>query len=175
MKRLLPILALLLLEAGVILAQTPEISEARAKVVLIEKLVRFVEWPGEAAPSERPFVLGVVGRTPFGDELDEYFRRKTLKNRPVRVRYFKSPQDVEDCDLLFVCTSEKDHIPALLTRIHHRAVLTMGDTPGFTKAGIILGIVREGDRIGFELNLLRAKESGFRFSQGFMQLAKIQG
>ncbi len=175
MKRCPSILAGLLLGAGLVSAQAPEVSEARAKVVLIEKLVRFVEWPGDAGPADRPFVLGVVGRTPFGDELDEYFRRKTLKNRPVRVRYFKSHLDVEACDLLFVCASEKEHIATLIARLRQQAVLTMGDTPGFTKAGVILGIVREGDRIGFELNLTRARESGFRFSQGFMQLAKIQG
>jgi hypothetical protein len=160
---------------GILRSQGPEVSEARAKVILIEKLVRFVEWPGEPPSAHQPFVLGVVGRTPFGDELDEHFRRRTLKNRPVRIRYFKGPQDVEDCDLIFVCASEKDHIGTLLSRLQQRPVLTLGETPGFTKAGVMVGIIREGERIGFELNLTRAKECGFRFAQGFMQLAKVQG
>ncbi len=158
-----------------LLAQPSEVTEARVRLALIEKLVRFVDWPGEAPPPDRPFVLAVVGRTPFGDELDEYFRRRTIKNRPVRIRYLKTLEDLGECDLLYVCASEKDRIPALLALVRHRPILTLGETPGFTRAGVMVGLIREGDRIGFELNLTRAKEAGFRFSPGFIQLAKVQG
>jgi hypothetical protein len=158
-----------------VLAQSPELAEARAKVILVEKLVRFVDWPTDSGPAERPFILGVVGRTPFGDELDEYFKRRTLKNRPVRIRYFKDAADLEACDLLFICASERDRLPALLARTRQRPILTLSESQGFTKAGVMVGMIREGDHIGFELNLGRAKESGFRFTPGFTQLAKIQG
>lgn len=155
--------------------QSPELAEARAKVVLVEKLVRLVDWPETPGAADRPFVLGVVGRTPFGDELDDYFKRRTLKNRPVRIRYFRGAADLEECDLLFICASEKERLPAILARMRQHPSLTLSETQGFTKAGVMVGMIREGDRLGFELNLGRAKESGFRFAPGFAQLAKIQG
>ncbi len=171
MTFLLPVAALVLLAPG----QAPEVSEARAKVMLLEKLVRFVEWPGEAPPADQSFVIGVVGRTPFGDELDEYFRKRTLKGRPVRIRYFRGTQDAEGCDLLFVCASERDALPALLAKVRQRPVLTLTESPGFTKAGVMVGMVREGDHMAFEVNLGRARESGFRIAPGLLQLAKVQG
>lgn len=171
MNLLAPPAALVLLAS----AQAPEVSEARAKVMLLEKLVRFVEWPGEGAPPDQAFVLGVVGRTPFGDELDEYFRKRQLKGRLVRIRYFRGVQDAEPCDLLFVCASERDSLPALLAKVRQRPVLTLTESPGFTKAGVMVGMVREGDHMAFEVNLGRARESGFRIAPGLLQLAKVQG
>lgn len=167
-----PCLAALVLLSS---TQTPEVTEARAKVLLLEKLVRFVEWPGEPPAADQVFVLGVVGRTPFGDELDEHFRKRTLKGRPVRIRYFRGAQDAEACDLLFVCASEREALPALLAKVRQRPVLTLTETPGFTKAGVMVGMVREGDHMAFEINLGRARESGFRIAPGLLQLAKVQG
>ena len=48
--------------------------EYQAKIVLMDKLTRFVDWPAGGDP-QRAFVLAVLGRTPFGDELDSYFAR----------------------------------------------------------------------------------------------------
>jgi hypothetical protein len=162
--------AVLLGAAHAIAAQST--PEYQAKVVLMDKLTRFVDWPHGADPG-RPFVLAVLGRTPFGDELDSYFAARTLKNRPVTVRYLHQVSELGECDLLFICASEKPRLPAILEQVKGRPCLTVADAEGFARAGVMVGLVRTGARIGFEVNLAPTRESGLRMAPGFLQLATL--
>jgi len=130
-----------------------------------------VDWP--PGSEQRPFVLAVLGRTPFGDELDSYFATRTLKNRPVAVRYLHQPSELGECDLLFVCASEKPRLAAILEQMKGRPALTVADTEGFARAGVMVGLVRSGARIGFEVNLAKTREAGLRMAPGFLQLATL--
>ena len=163
-------LAGLALPGGLVQAQPA--PEYQVKVVLLDKLTRFVTWP-QAAPGDQPFVIGVLGRTPFGDELDAYFAHRTLKNRPVAINYYKEPGEVGECDVLFVCASEKARIPAVIARLKGRPTLTVSDADGFAEAGVMVGIVRTQARLTFEVNLGTTRQAGFRMEPGFLQLAKL--
>jgi len=145
--------------------------EYQAKVVLMDKLTRFVDWP--RADTGRAFVLAVLGRTPFGDELDSYFATRTLKNRPVTIRYLRQASEAADCDLLFICASEKARLASVLEQVKGRPILTVADAEGFARAGVMVGLVRSGSRIGFEVNLAPTRESGLRMAPGFLQLATL--
>lgn len=146
--------------------------EYQLKVVLLDKLTRFVTWP-QAEGASRPFLIGVLGRTPFGDELDAYFAHHAIKGRPVDVRYYRDLSEVDGCDILFVCASERPRLSAVLAKVRGKAILTVGDAEGFAQAGVMVGIVREQSRLTFEVNLAAARQSGFRFEPGFLQLAKL--
>jgi len=166
----LPMPALL---AGTLASQ--QATEYQAKVDLLGKLTRFVEWPATSAVRNprKAFVLGIVGRSPFGDELDQYFLRQLLKGKQVQVRYCRGPADFEGCDLLFICASEKVRLGSILARVQQRPVLTVADTPGFAQAGVMVGLLKEGEKLVFEVNPAAAKEGGFRFGSGFLQIARI--
>ena len=157
---------------GAVLCCAQSTPEYQAKVILLEKLTRFVDWPAQPSP-DHPFVLGVVGRTPFGDDLDVHFASRTLKNRPVVLRYFREVADLGDCDLLFVCASEKPRLAAILARVRGKAILTMADTDGFATAGVMVALVRTESKMIFQVNLAPVKDSGFRIAPGFLQLATL--
>lgn len=158
--------------AGAGLALEPQgAQEYVAKVTLLDKITACVDWP--VATPERPFILGVLGRSPFGDQLDDYFTRRTLKGRAVHIRYFRGMEDLAECDLLFICASEKGRLGAVLSRVKSRPVLTVGDTAGFAQAGVMVNIVREESRLGFEVNLATTRESSLRMASGFLAIAQI--
>jgi hypothetical protein len=161
--------AMLLGTALYALQATPEYQ---AKVVLMDKLTRFVDWPPGGDPG-RPFVLAVLGRTPFGDELDSYFAAHALKNRPVVIRYFRQASDLQPCDLLFICASEKAHLAGILDKVKGQPTLTVADSDGFARAGVMVNLVRSESRIGFEVNLAATRQSGLRMAPGFLQLATL--
>lgn len=146
--------------------------EHQAKIVLIDKLTRFVEWP-QGAGRGRAFVLAVLGRTPFGDDLDAYFAARTLKDRPVQVRTLTQAADLGECDLLFICASERTHLAAILAQVKGRSVLTVADSEGFAQAGVMVAMVRSGARVGFEVNLAPVRDAGLRLAPGFLQLARL--
>jgi hypothetical protein len=167
--RTLALTAVLLLGGPLPLRAQP--SEYLAEIVLIDKMTRFVEWP-KADPG-RAFILAVIGRTPFGEALDDYFSHHPLKNRPVTIRYLHKVEDLDEADLLFICASERPRLAQILGRVKGRPTLTVADSEGFAASGTMVGFVSVGGKIRFEINPVPIRESGIRIRPDFLQLAKI--
>lgn len=169
-----PLLALLLALASPAAAQVPEYE---AKSEFLERFTRFIDWP-PGSPAEQPgtpFVIGVVGRDPFGRYLDALATR-TIKGKPVRVRRLSGSTDVAACcHLLFISASEARDLPAILARTAERPVLTVGDTQGYGEAGVLINLVSDGGRIGFEVNDGAVRRSGLKFNSKLLRLARIVG
>jgi hypothetical protein len=168
--------SLLLLAAGasIAFAQGTPVSDYAAKVMLLEKICRFVDWPARPNPgAERPFILAVVGRNPFGDELDAYFLSHKIKGRNVSVKYFRGPADIEICDLLFISSSEQARLTDILKFVAKSPALTIGDTKGYAAKGVMLNILRDGDHLGFEINISALKKAGLNVAPSFLGLAKV--
>src|SRR2546429_1250447 len=67
-------LALLLIAGGLLGAAAP-VSEYQLKAVFLFNFAQFVEWPPAALPGDSaPFVIGVLGKDPFGADLDDIVR-----------------------------------------------------------------------------------------------------
>ena len=49
---------------------------------------------------------------------------------------------------------------AVLERVKGRPILTVADAEGFARAGVMVGLVRTGARVGFEVNLASTREAG---------------
>ena len=167
--RTLALAAVLLLGGPLPLLGQP--SEYLSEIVLVDKMTRFVEWP-KADPG-RAFILAVIGRTPFGEALDNYFSLHSLKNRPVTIRYLHQVQDLDDADLLFICASERPRLAQILAHVKGRPILTVADSEGFALAGVMVGFVSIGGKISFEINPVSIRQSGIRVRPDFLQLAKI--
>ena len=150
-------------------------SEYLSKLDLMAKICRFTEWPAQSPTRDlnRPFVLGIIGRSPFGDDLDQFYLKQSIKGKAVQIRYCRTPDDLESCDLLFICASEKDRLGSILGRTRQKPVLTISDTPGFAQAGVMVNFTKEGGRLGLELNAATAKEGGIRFASGLLQFARV--
>ena len=147
--------------------------EYQAKLVLMDKLTRFVEWPSAGGSADRAFVLAVLGRTPFGEDLEAYFSLHALKYRPVTLRYLRQAQDLSDIDLLFICASEGPRLAQDLEQVKSRPVLTVADSEGFVRAGVMVGFVSHNGKITFEVNPAAIRGAGIRVRPDFLQLAKI--
>jgi hypothetical protein len=174
MPRLLRFLVTLLASlSAVAVISAP--SEYQLKMELIPKFTRFVDWPSQSTVRNpySPFILGVIGHSPFGDEFDRYFLKQPLKNKGVQVRYCRTLEDLDTCDLLFICASEKDRLKPILSRVRQKPILTVSDTPGFAKSGVMVSFLREGSRLTFEVNATAAKESGLQFASNFLQVVRI--
>lgn len=165
----------LLLAGSILSAQSQQASEYQLKLTILEKLTQFIEWPagGETERRASPFVLGVIGRSPFGDELEARFLTRELKDRPVVIHYFRRPQDLGPCDMLYICASEQEHLGAILAWAQTRPVLTIGDSAGFAERGVMVNLVRAQDRISFEVNIAEAKRVGIRLSSALVRMARV--
>ena len=146
-------------------------SEYQVKAVFLYHFTKFVEWPAGAG-DKKSFVVGVVGRDPFGAELEKALDGKSVDGRPFVVRRFKQTGDVQFCNLLFVGDSELDRFPRLLGRLNEWNTLTVSDVDGFLQQGGAINFLIEGEKVRFEINPKAAERAGLKISSQLMKVAK---
>jgi hypothetical protein len=166
---------LLAIGATPLVAQVPEYE---AKSEFLERFTRFIDWPAEAADASpgAPFVIGVVGRDPFGRYLDALASSRSIKGRPVQIRRLTGHAEVGACcQLLFIAGSEAAQLAQIVGRTAGKPVLTVGDTPGFAEKGVLINLYEDRGRIGFEVNEAGVRTSGLRFNSKLLRLARLVG
>lgn len=177
MKTRLIVLALLITAALTARPGAPsEVPEYQLKAEFLERFTRFIEWPPQAnvyRDGSHPFVIGIVGRDPFGDHLRTMLAGRTLKGHRGEILYVFDLEQVSSCDLLFISSSEEGRLLEILAQASGRPILTIGDTPGFAQAGVVINLYVDGDRIRFEINEKAADRSGLKVQAKLYNLARI--
>ena len=154
------------------LAQQAE--EYALKASFVERFVMFVDWPEDpVSEASESLVVGVIGENPFDDYLDAAFDQPNESNRTVEIRQITDLDEVLSCDLLFISKSEKHSIRAILDSTAGKPILTIGDTEGFSEAGVIINFYVDGDRLHFKINISAVRESGLQLDSFLLDYAQI--
>jgi hypothetical protein len=168
-----------------VLWAAPQVSEEyQIKAAFMYNFIKFVEWPKDRFAGDKdPIVIGVVGKDPFGEVLDQ-IADKPVKDRKIVVKRF-APVAAEDADpihpqldairqshVLFVCPSEKKVCKRLLAAIGDAAVLTVGDGPSFLDEGGMINLLVEERKVRFEISLVKARSAKLDISSQLLRLAK---
>jgi len=125
----------LLLPVVSIHPQESQPSEYGLKAAFLFNFAKYVEWPPEGfADKTSPLVIGVLGQNPFGNDLDQTVRSKTINGRSLQIKEIPhSVTEATNCHILFICTSEKKRLPEILSGLRGAHVLTVGETDRFTQ------------------------------------------
>jgi len=162
------------LAAAQALAASPAPSEYQVKAVFLFNFSQFVEWPPAAfAGPAAPFVIGVLGRDPFGASLDEAVRGETANGRPLVVRRFRRLEDVDNCQILFIDRSEGARLEEIVAGLHHRGTLTVTDFEGSARRGAMIGLMNESSRIRLRIDVAAARAAGLVISSKLLRPAQI--
>jgi hypothetical protein len=147
-------------------AQAQGISEYDMKAILFYRLSQFVYWPADNKPPT-PLTLCVVGKNPFGSALNQ------IDQSIATVETRQSPSDLAACQLLFIPRSEAGNLDAWLSKTENRRLVTVSDIPGFARAGGMIELPLEGERVGIVINRRSARKTGFEFNAQLLRLARV--
>ena len=151
-------------------------NEYELKAVMLFNLARFVEWPAKAfADSNSPIVIGILGRSPFGDILDKAVQGETVNGRHLVVEHYDGPQELKTCHILFIGSNEKSRLPQILSRLKGQPVLSVSEIDGFTKipGGMVRFYTNDEKKIRLRLNLESARSEGLGISSKLIQVAEL--
>ncbi len=151
------------------------LMEYQAKARLLNILPDYLKWPPGHDPGARPLVLGVIGTSPFDNHLSELQGLDRPKSRKLRCVPVPNLRAVEACDLLFICESESWRLAEILQKAKGRAIVTVADTPGFAKRGVMVNLVLNPnrDRVGLEVNLGVLRQPHFEASPHLLKHALV--
>lgn len=172
-------LALPLIVSFSVVALAPT-SEAKAqakeyevKAAVLYYFVKYVEWPSAAfSHGGAPFVVGVIGDDPFGSAIDQAINGKTVNGHHMTIRRLKWGQNMRDCHILFVSSSEQKRLPQILESLNGANVLTVGEMDRFSQQGGIIGLVMENSKVRFEINKAAADQARLKISSRLLELAR---
>ena len=164
--------AICCLWAGTAVAAAPTHEEVQA--ALVYKFAQFVRWNTVSAASDSPLVVGLLGDERIRAALEASLRGKRIQGKTVEVRAFSRPEDVRHCRVLVVDVPESRQ-ELVLRKLSPEGVLTIGEGASFTRQGGIIGVLLDGPRAEFDLNLAAADRAGVTFDAGLLGLARQAG
>ena len=176
MAPLKPILLVALLFSLALPAETPPVKEYQVKAVFLYNFAQFVQWPAAALPSDgSPLVVGILGDDPFNSYLDEVVRDEKVNGHPLKVVRFKGLEEVKDCHVLFVSSSEAPRLEPILRTLKTRNILTVGEHEVFSRLGGMVSFVTREGKIRFKINLDAVQAADLTVSSKLLRLAEIVG
>jgi hypothetical protein len=167
--------AALLLLAGLAGAAAP-VSEFQLKAVFLFNFAQFVDWPAGALPrAGAPFVIGVLGKDPFGPILDEVVQGETVNGHPFAIERYRDVTQIHACQILFIPASELTQLGEILTALKGHSVLTVTDADEPAPPGVIIGLLKRDNRIRLRIDLQAARASNLTISSKLLRPAEIVG
>jgi len=163
-----------LLAGGNPVHTAPVVAEEHlVKSAFIYNFAKFIEWPsGAFADSAAPLVLGVLGHDPMQTALKSV-AGKMIGTHPLVIKAAASNESLSACHMLFISGAEHANLASILNRLGHRPVLTIGDSEGYARKGVIINLVKARGKIRFQINLEAAKRCGLNISSKLLKLATI--
>jgi hypothetical protein len=153
-------------------AQATPPSEYELKAAFLYHFAQLVTWPPDAfAESGSPMIIAVLGENPFGKQLEESVRGKSVNGHPLAVREVQTPEGTNTCHILFISPSEKKRLSEILATVQGKSVLTVGETDHFTETGGMINFTLDGTKIRFQINDAAAKAVGLKISSKLLNLA----
>jgi len=172
--RILRVLGLVMLFLSDTRAQSPTAGEYQVKAAFLFNFAKFVEWPPSSfSDASAPLRICVSGRDPFGEELRNITREKTVNGHRLEVSQVLDLQVARTCHILFIASSEKARLKQIFESLRGSDALTVGDTKGFVQQGGMINFVLDKNRVQFEVNRKAAEQAGLQISSKLLSVAKL--
>lgn len=164
-------LRVLCLAAVLPFACLAQIGEYEVKAAFLLNFTKFVDWPPSAfSGPAAPFAICILGPDPFGGALEQVTANENVAGRKLIVRRLDQVPAPQLCQMLFV--SEEGKSLERTLKAVPPAVLTVGDSEGFLRAGGMIQFVVESRRVRFDIQKSAAEHAALRMSARLLGVAR---
>jgi hypothetical protein len=147
--------------------------ERSVKAAFLYKFVGYVEWPEGSLPRpDTPVAIGVIGAEDIAAELQQLAAARGPGDRPVIVRRLKEGDSSQGLHILFIGTTERGRLGALIRAAQQRPVLIITETEGALALGSAINFVLVDGRVRFEVALDAAERNSIKLSSRMLAVAQ---
>lgn len=148
-------------------------KEYQVKAAFLYNFTKFVEWPPETLGADgEPIVIAVLGKNPFGGELENVVRERKVNGRSITILAAKTPAELARAHIVFVAAGQEALFESLAAGAR-QPMLTVGESDRFADLGGIVRFTTVGDKVRFEINVGPADEAGLKISAQLQKLATV--
>lgn len=142
-------------------------TEQQLKAAFLVNFLKYIEWPGAGTSA----TICLFGRDQLSSYLTNYEGR-SIAGKELHVRRVSGPDQMADCQLVFIPDTEEARIGAVLRWLENKSVLTVSDTDDFARQGGAIALVRSDGRLQFDVNANVLSRVGLKPSSQMMRLAR---
>ncbi len=142
-------------------------TEQQLKAAFLVNFLKYIEWPGNGSSA----TICLFGRDQLGPYLANYEGR-SVAGKELRVRRVNGPDQIADCQLVFVPDTEEARIGAVLRWLEGKPVLAVSDVDNFARQGGGIALARSEGRLQFDVNADSLTRAGLKPSSQMMRLAR---
>lgn len=143
-------------------------EEAQLKAAFIYNFTKYVTWPLSIEQASGTLRVCVVGKKAYSDEIAQLNGRE-VRTFELEVVPLSLTDSMTACHVLYLSGLKPDKVLGMISTL---PILTISDEPGFASLGGIIGLITEGRRIRFDINLGRARDAQLQISSRLLQLAR---
>lgn len=143
-------------------------EEAQLKAAFVYNFTKYVIWPTATEQASGNLRVCVLGKSAFTDEIAQLNGRE-VRSFVLEVVKLDSADALDSCHLLYLSGIDARLV---LGKVHSQSILTISDEDDFVQQGGMIGLVTEGRRIRFDVNLGSAKNAQLQISSRLLQLAR---
>jgi len=154
--------------------QVVPIKEYQVEAVFLFNFIQFVEWPASTFPSgNSPFVIGILGKDPFGNYLTETIGNGAINGHPIILRHYTTVEEAKSCHIVFINLEKSAEVKHALISLKKQSILTVSDKENFTQLGGIIQFVKRSNKIGLRINMEHTSDANLTISSKLLRLAEI--
>ncbi|HIJ89201.1 MAG TPA: YfiR family protein [Desulfuromonadales bacterium] len=146
----------------------PQEYQIKARYLL--NIPLFTEMPPQLK-KDTSYTVCLIGDTPLESVL-EAFRGTLINNRPLTLQKIEDLSQMGSCQMLFIGSSERHRLQALLPEAQRRGILTISDMRDFARSGGMVSLQTVNNKVTFDLNLSAANKASITFSTHLLKLAR---
>lgn len=137
---------------------------AKFKSVFTLNFIRHIGWPEETKQGD--FVVGVVRDKEIASWLEQLSAGKKFGFQNVVVKEFKSVEEVQNCQVLFVSSSINFNKNAseIIDKVGGKNTLIVCESEGATSNGAMFNFVVRDEKLKFEIHKANAAKFGLQIS-----------
>ena len=138
------------------------------KAAFIYNFTKYLSW----AEQERPiFTIAVFGKSALVPLLQEIAQKRRFEQREIEIKQYYDAAQIEQCDILFISETGKNHLAEITARLHGKNTLLISEINGALVDGVMINFLNIEETIKFEINLKAMNEAHFHPSSQLLKVA----
>lgn len=157
------------------LAQEKPALEYQVKAAFLFNFTKFVYWPEMAFNTPNaPFVIGIIGRDPFGSYLEDIIANEKVGGHPIMVQRYPSLREITGCHILYISPNNVPIKNVIEAYRQKKNVLTVSDAGGLGNWEGIVSFYVEENKVKLRIGVKAAKNAELEISSKLLKIAKLQ-
>ena len=137
-------------------------SQEKIYALHIMNFAKGLQWPDYH--NGKNFIIGVLEYPPLSSELKNSSKTVKIGNRNVEVIEFSSPNEIKDCQILFMPAYKAKLFPAVLTQLRADPTLIVTNKMDLARNGSGINFILDDGKVKYEINCKSITDRGLKIS-----------